>query len=92
MTELTNEIIREQCLHYSGRSRGNWEFIESELVDYSEGYVYHTYVYKNTETGEFWAFGHSSNSWTEYDDDEPFEPYRVVPKEVTVTAYVRAEA
>lgn len=93
MTELTKAIIEEEGLTSSWRAKKseNWEVVSESLHDYDEGNVTKRYIFRNKQTNEYWAYYETSNSWSEWGDDENEEPVRVYPKQVLVTQYVTEE-
>jgi hypothetical protein len=94
MTELTVEIIRESDLRYSEDEetpKDGWLFIQKTLDDADDGCTYFTIVYKNVETGEYWAFNDIYNSWDDVMEEDDFQPRRVIPTEVLRIEYVDME-
>ena len=60
--ELTKEYIKENDLIYRFSKDKSWELVVNVLSDYDEGYVTRRYIFRNTETNEFWEYFESSNS------------------------------
>ncbi len=92
--KLTNELIEEFDLTYSYSRKNNSDFklIQKTLEDYDEGYVTTGYVVQNVETGDYWYFTRSSNSWDDWDyENENEEPVLVQPQTNAVVQLVDSD-
>lgn len=91
---LTTEKVEELELNYKPWGNNTitdletgdaWEFINESAPEYDEGTVTTQLVWRHVSSGELWGVDFASNSWSDY--YETFEPYLVVPKEITTTIY-----
>lgn len=66
-----------------------FQCVYNEMVGYDEGDVYIQHVVKHTETGRYFSYTSSYNSWTDFGADFSLdEVIEVKPKEKTIIEYV----
>ena len=83
---LTVELIHELEMHSFTRAEG-WTHKNTDS-SYDDGYEYHTIVWQENATGNYYAFDHRTNSWdTEGLYEQDLNIRRVYPKDVVVTQY-----
>ena len=66
--------------------------IETDLVDYNEGNVTESTVFKYLPENRFFELSYTTNSWDDYDDDEEHlsadDIIEVFPTEKTIIVYL----